>query len=151
MCASSTIMNGMPNAIATNCTKSNGIKLLCRLHFASKVSLVHPFVASFLPQYTISPFGKKPAGGSSSSMPYGGGLAGAAAAAPAAPAAAAPAPVAAAPVAAAGLSYGGLPVAPATKGKSYSPFGKKPAGGGSTGGAFGGGAGVPASGAKSYR
>ena len=65
-------------------------------------------------------------------MPYGGGLAGAVAAAPAAPA-----PVAAAP-AVAGLNYGGLPVAPATKGKSYSPFGKKPSAGGSLG-------------AKSYR
>ena len=71
-------------------------------------------------------------------MPYGGGLAGAVAAAPAAPAAAAPAPVAAAAPAAAGLNYGGLPVAPATKGKSYSPFGRKP----SAGGSFG---------AKSYR
>jgi len=69
-------------------------------------------------------------------MPYGGGLAGAVAAAPAA--AAAPAPVAAAAPAVAGLNYGGLPVAPATKGKSYSPFGKKPSAGGSLG-------------AKSYR
>ena len=66
-------------------------------------------------------------------MPYGGGLAGAVAAAPAAPA-----PVAAAAPAVAGLNYGGLPVAPATKGKSYSPFGKKPSAGGSLG-------------AKSYR
>ena len=99
-----------------------------------KISIVSPNYCSFLLQYTTSPFGKKPAGGSSSAMPYGGGLAGATAAA-AAPAAAAPAPVAAAPAAAAaGLSYGGLPVAPAAKGKSYSPFGKK-----------------PASGAKSYR
>ena len=65
-----------------------------------------------------SPFGKKPAGGSSSVMPYGGGLAGAtaAAAAPAAPAAAAPAPVAAAPAAPA---YSSTPVAPAQPAKSY--------------------------------
>ena len=66
----------------------------------------------------FSPFGKKPAGGSSSVMPYGGGLAGvtAASAAPAAPAAAAPAPVAAAPAAPA---YSSTPAAPAQPAKSY--------------------------------
>ena len=63
----------------------------------------------------FSPFGKKPVGGSSSAMPYGGGLAGATAAA-AAPVAAAPAPVAAAPAAPA---YSSTPAAPAQPAKSY--------------------------------
>lgn len=99
-------------------------------------NIIYTFLGSFRAKQTYSPFGKKPAGSSSSSMPYGGGLAGAVAAAPATPAAAAP--VAAAAPAVAGLNYGGLPVAPATKGKSYSPFGKKPSAGGSLG-------------AKSYR
>jgi hypothetical protein len=64
----------------------------------------------------FSPFGKKPAGGSSSAMPYGGGLAGATAA----PAAAAPAPVAAAPAAPAPVAAApAAPAAPAQRAKSY--------------------------------
>ena len=118
------------------CKKSTGICIQCLLHSKTQHKIISTFLGSFCAKQTYSPFGKKPAGSSSSSMPYGGGLAGAVAAAPAA--AAAPAPVAAAAPAVAGLNYGGLPVAPATKGKSYSPFGKKPSAGGSLG-------------AKSYR
>ena len=114
------------------CKKPTGICIQCLLHSKTQHKIISTFLGSFCAKQTYSPFGKKPAGSSSSSMPYGGGLAGAVAAAPAAPA-----PVAAAP-AVAGLNYGGLPVAPATKGKSYSPFGKKPSAGGSLG-------------AKSYR
>ena len=115
------------------CKKSTGICIQCLLHSKTQHKIISTFLGSFCAKQTYSPFGKKPAGSSSSSMPYGGGLAGAVAAAPAAPA-----PVAAAAPAVAGLNYGGLPVAPATKGKSYSPFGKKPSAGGSLG-------------AKSYR
>ena len=81
------------------------------------ISLTHICI-HVLSSSSYSPFGKKPAGGSSSVMPYGGGLAGAtaAAAAPAAPAAAAPAPVAAAPAAPA---YSSTPAAPAQPAKSY--------------------------------
>lgn len=118
------------------CKKPTGICIQCLLHSKTQHKIIYTFLVSFRAKQTYSPFGKKPAGSSSSSMPYGGGLAGAVAAAPAAPAAAAP--VAAAAPAVAGLNYGGLPVAPATKGKSYSPFGKKPSAGGSLG-------------AKSYR
>ena len=118
------------------CKKSTGICIQCLLHSKTQHKIISTFLGSFCAKQTYSPFGKKPAGSSSSSMPYGGGLAGAVAAAPAA--AAAPAPVAAAAPAVAGLNYGGLPVAPATKGKSYSPFGRKPSAGGSLG-------------AKSYR
>ena len=118
------------------CKNPTGICIQCLLHSKIQHKIISTFLGSFCAKQTYSPFGKKPAGSSSSSMPYGGGLAGAVAAAPAA--AAAPAPVAAAAPAVAGLNYGGLPVAPATKGKSYSPFGKKPSAGGSLG-------------AKSYR
>ena len=110
------------------CKKSTGICIQCLLHSKTQHKIISTFLGSFCAKQTYSPFGKKPAGSSSSSMPYGGGLAGAVASAP----------VAAAAPAVAGLNYGGLPVAPATKGKSYSPFGKKPSAGGSLG-------------AKSYR